>query len=69
MNPENPEPEPEPTEETQAPAPNPIDELTLPHTEPHAISQTNPHKKLFTILGILVLLAGMATGYVLFRHK
>jgi hypothetical protein len=69
MPPDNQEPE-ETTEEVKPPAPNPIDELTLPRTEPEVISNpASPYKKLFIALGILVLLAGMATGYVLFRHK
>jgi hypothetical protein len=58
------------TQEAPAPAPNPVDELTLPHTEPHAISRRpNPYRMLFIIMGILVLLAGMAAGYFLFAPK
>lgn len=70
MAPDNQEPVAEPTAETPVPAPNPVDEMALPQTEPQVTSnQAKPFRKLFIVMGILVLLAGMATGYVLFKHK
>jgi len=58
----------ESNDEVQFPSADPIENVSLPRTEPQVISgSVKPYRKLFIIMGILVLLAGMATGYILFR--